>query len=173
MTGWEVHLGHMQMSCVWSRDIALEHMNYLKMIFWKCWISRKTANLDIQHFQKVLRYQKVLVKTDNTTVMTYINKQGGTHSQSLCILVWNMYQWTIKNNIALTAHYIAGKANILADLLSQRSTILPTEWMLNKAVVQTIFNMWERPQIDLSATRWNSDLCVSISRRTSTISRCS
>lgn len=132
--------------------------------------------LSLQHFQKILKDQKVLFKTDNTTVKTYINKQGEAHSSSLCILVWNMHQWAIKKNIALTAQHIAGKADILADLLSRRSKKLPTEWMLNKIVVQTIFNMWEKPEnrpacntMELS----DSDICVSISRPTNTISGCS
>lgn len=114
----------------------------------------------------------MLVNTDNTTVMTYINKQGGhiLHPYVFWSGTCTCTSGPSRNNIALTAQHIVGKANILADHLSRKSKILPTEWMFNKAVVQTIFNMWERPQIDLFATRWNSDHCVSISRRTSTIS---
>lgn len=67
------------------------------------------------------------------------------------------------NNIAFTAQHIAGKANILADLLPRRYKILPTEWMLNKTLVQTIFNMLERPQKDLFATRWNCQIQTFVS----------
>ena len=119
--------------------------------------------LAVKHFCEILKGQKVLVKTDNTTVMTYINKQGGTHSPSLCILVWNMFQWAIDNKVILTSQHIAGKANILADLLSRRSKILPAEWMLDRSVVETIFNTWDRPQVDLFATRWNCQIQTFVS----------
>lgn len=120
MTGWGAHLGQMQVSGVWARDLALQHTHYLEMM---------AVFLAIQYFQKSMRDQKVLVKTDNTTVMTYI-KKGDTfpipmHSGMEHVTVSH------HNNIAFTAQHIAGKANILADLLPRRSKILPTEWMLN------------------------------------------
>ena len=48
--------------------------------------------LAIQHFQNVLKGQKVLIKTDKTTVMTNINKQRWTHSPYLCILLVGYHQ---------------------------------------------------------------------------------
>lgn len=119
--------------------------------------------LAIQHFQNVLKGQKVLIKTDNTAVITCINKQGGTHSTYLSILVWNVYHWAIDNKVALTAQHIEGKANILAELLSRKSRLLPTEWMLHKGVAKTIFNMWDKPHIDLFATRWNRQIQTFVS----------
>lgn len=61
-------------------DAALRHINYLEMVLFL---------LAIQQFQKILSDQTVFVKTDTTTVMTFINKQGGggVHSPSLCVLV--------------------------------------------------------------------------------------
>lgn len=67
MTGWGAHLGQMQVSGVWARDLALQHTHYLEMM---------AVFLAIQYFQNSMRDQKVLVKTDNTTVMTYIKKGG-------------------------------------------------------------------------------------------------
>ena len=35
----------------------------------------------------------VLVATDNTTVVAYINKEGGMSSGSLCALLWRILSW--------------------------------------------------------------------------------
>ena len=37
--------------------------------------------------------QTVLVATDNSTVVAYINKQGGTHSAEMCTLLWKIMTW--------------------------------------------------------------------------------
>ena len=37
--------------------------------------------------------QTVLVATDNSTVVAYINKQGGTHSAEMCTLLWKIMIW--------------------------------------------------------------------------------
>ena len=41
--------------------------------------------------------QTVLVATDNSTVVAYINKQGGTHSAEMCALLWK----TLKTSFLL------------------------------------------------------------------------
>ena len=35
----------------------------------------------------------VLVAADNSTVVAYINKQGGTHSAEMCALLWKIMTW--------------------------------------------------------------------------------
>ena len=39
--------------------------------------------LALKHFQKQLRQKIVLVSSDNSTVVSYINKEGGTPSKSV------------------------------------------------------------------------------------------
>ena len=146
MSGWGAHLGQMQVAGTWSENLQKQHINYLEMM---------AVFLGLKHFVKHLENKVVLVKTDNTTVMCYINKQGGTRSPSLCILTWNMFQWAIKHKIVLIAQHVSGRNNCLADLLSRGSKIKNTEWTLKKSVIQTIFQMWEIPHVDLFATRLN------------------
>jgi hypothetical protein len=66
--GLGAHLGQMQVSGFWSGDLIHQHIDYLVMM---------VVFVTVKHFREMLKDQKVLVKTDNTTVMTYINKQGG------------------------------------------------------------------------------------------------
>ena len=45
----------------------------------------------LRHWVSVLQGHKVLITTDNTTVVSYINKQGGTHSLALLRLVVDLF----------------------------------------------------------------------------------
>ena len=52
-----------------------------------------------------LQEQVVLVATDNTTVVSYINKQGGMRSGSLCALLWRLLSWCHPRGITLRARH--------------------------------------------------------------------
>ena len=90
--------------------------------------------LTIKKFQRLLQNKQVLIRTDNTTVVQYINKQGGTHSLQLCQQACDLWMFALEHKIVLKSAYIAGVTNILADQLS-RIKIRATEWELNIVVV--------------------------------------
>ena len=132
----------------WSEQDKAKHINILELqAVWNC----------LRKFLPRVRGQVVLVKSDNSTVVTYINKQGGTRSPPLCMLAWQMLVWCLEHNIVLKAVHLAGVNNRLADLLSRRR-VLPTEWMLSRQVAQEIFNRVGRPLIDLFASAENAHL---------------
>ena len=56
-----------------------------------------------------------------------------------------------------------GEKNVLADLLSRRDKIIHTEWTLHQSVVNALCITWDRPNIDLFATRLNHWLPVFVS----------
>ena len=72
-----------------------------------------------------------MVASDNLSVVAYLKKQGGTHSPSLCMLVWELLYWCHHQNIHIQVRHIPGKLNVLADSLSRPDRILPTEWSLD------------------------------------------
>ena len=74
--------------------------------------------LAVKHFLPFLKNQNVLIRTENTTVMHYINKQGGMRSHLLCHTSWDLWNLVLKNNIQIKTAHIMGKQNHLADLLS-------------------------------------------------------
>ena len=45
----------------------------------------------------------VLVETDNTTVVSYINKEGGMRSGPFCALLWRILTWCTRNQVTLKA----------------------------------------------------------------------
>ena len=63
--------------------------------------------------------QILLISTDNTTVVSYINKHGGTHYPNLCVEVWEIPHWCLEHDILFRICHIRGKFNIIADSLSR------------------------------------------------------
>ena len=70
------------------------------------------------HWVIVLHGHQVMIATDNTTVVSYFNKQGGTHSLSCLRLVVDLFMWLQAQDIVLRARHIPGCLNVIADRLS-------------------------------------------------------
>ena len=141
-TGYGGFIGNQIFQGRWSQLETKLHINLLEM---------KAVYLTLKHFIHQLKGQSVLFRCDNTTVVQYINKQGGTKSPQLCYQTWDLLNLAIQHQIYLKSAHIIGKTNILADQLS-RTKIRPTEWALKKTVVQKIFQIWGHPLIDLFAS---------------------
>ena len=60
---------------------------------------------------KCIHHSCVMISTDNTTVVSYINKQGGTHSPILCEEVWKIHRWCLEHDILIGVHHIPGRFN--------------------------------------------------------------
>ena len=105
----------------------------------------------------------VMIATDNSSVVAYLRKQGGTHSPSLCMEVWETLRWCDKRNINLLVRHVPGKSNILADRLSRLSKPISTEWCLDQAICNLVLSVTGYPNIDLFATRLNNRLPVYVS----------
>ena len=86
------------------------------------------------------------------------NHQGETHSQSLSLAVESLLIWCHAKNLLLSAKNLAGSKNILADLLSRKDSVVQTEWTLNLKVLQNIWSVWGKPQVDLFATKFYARL---------------
>lgn len=140
--GYGGHVNGQMFQGTWSEKEKNLHINCLEMeAVIKCLV----------HFLHLLENQCVLIRCDNSTVVQYINKQGGTRSVQTCYLAWKLWQIAIKHNVQLKAAHVAGHLNVLADNLS-RVRIRATEWSLNDQMVQKIFLNWGQPMIDLFAS---------------------
>ena len=95
---------------------------------------------------------------DNTTVVAYINKEGGLKSGSLCALLWRLLSWCHPRGIVLRARHIPGCLNVIADKLSRHNEVIQTEWSLYQQVFNLLCSRWARPQLDLFATWFNHKL---------------
>ena len=108
--GWGTHLDQSSTKGLWSDREKRLHINVLEL---------KAVSLALRSFKDQCQNQTVLVATDNSTVVAYINKQGGTHSAERCALLWKIMTWCHHYHITLKA--IPGCLNVMADLLSRRT----------------------------------------------------
>ena len=152
--GWGAHLQSLTVSGVWTETEALLHINILEF---------QAVTLALQHFLPHIRGKVVLIATDNTTVVAYINRQGGTKSPSLCHLAYDLLSWTQLHHILLRARHIPGHLNVLADLLSRRHQVIPTEWEIHSNVFRQLCRLWGSPHVDLFSTYLNHCLPVYVS----------
>ena len=125
------------------------HINLLEM---------KALFLGLQAFQEVVAGHHVTSMCDNSTVVAYVNKQGGTVSRSLCLLTGRLLRWTESFDVHLDARYLPGESNVLADVLSRRGQVVGTEWSLHPQVARALLRAWGNPSIDLFATCLNAKL---------------
>ncbi|CAC5420875.1 unnamed protein product [Mytilus coruscus] len=145
-TGFGGHMNNHIFQGFWSVQEQKQHINLLEL---------EAVIRTVQHFLPQFQNQNVLLKYDNTTVVQYVNKQGGhqVNTPLLQDMVSNENGNSNQSDIQ-SSSYGAGKLNILADHLS-RNKIQPTEWTLNNQIVQSVFAMWGEPTIDLFASVHN------------------
>ena len=147
--GWGAHLDEHTARGQWSLPESKLHINHLEL---------KAVFLALKEFQTLVFNKTVLVATDNTTVVAYINKEGGMKSDSLCALLWRILSWCTRQQVTLRARHIPGRLNVIADKLSRLGQTIQTEWSLHPEVFQAICSRWHQPQVDLFATRFNNKL---------------
>ena len=61
----------------------------------------------------------ILIHSDSSTVVAYINNQGGTTSARLCNLSLELWEFCIKRNLSISAVHLPGIKNTRADYLSR------------------------------------------------------
>ncbi len=111
--------------------------------------------LALKNFLTDLRGHHVLVRSDNISVVSYINHQGGLRSRPLCKQACQILLWSQGKLLSLQATYIPGAHNIGADNLSWQR-LRPGELRLHPEVVELIWTEFSKAQVDLFASRETS-----------------
>ena len=132
---WCRHLGGLTASDTWPARWQSNHIN---------WLELQAVWLTLKHCQSQVSGTAVEILSDNSTTVSYINKQGGTHSLSLCKLALDLWDWCDLHQITPTAVHLAGEDNVLADALS-RGNYCPTEWSLHRPTFMSLWQVWDRP----------------------------
>ena len=94
--GWGAHLNERIARGSWSIPESKLNINYLEL---------KAVFLALKEFQDLCLGKIVLVATDNTTVVLYINKEGGMRSGPLCALLWRILTYCIKKQVTLKSRH--------------------------------------------------------------------
>ena len=148
--GWSAHLNKGTAKGTWSILESKLHINHLEL---------KAVFLALKEFQDLCLNNIVLIATDNTTVVAYINKAGGEmKSGPLCALLWRILTWCDRKQVTLKARHMPGWLKMIADKLSRLGQTIQIEWSLHPEVFQAICSRWHQPQLDLFATRFNNKL---------------
>ena len=146
LAGWGATHEGRAVNGLWNSQTRLLHINCLELL---------AVSLALKHFLPFLKEQHVLVRTDNTTVVAYINKQGGLRSRQLHTLAHRLIMWSSAHLLSLRATHVPGVLNRGADLLS-RGTPRYKDWKLHSEVVNQIWEIFGRAEIDLFASEENT-----------------
>ena len=152
--GWGAHLEQVSTKGLWSDREKRLHINVLEL---------KAVSLALQRFKDQCQNQTVLVATDNSMVVAYINKQGATHLVEMCTVLWKIMTWCHQYQITLRARHIPVCLNMMANLLSRSNQVQSTEWSLHAQVFKQICQKWFTPHVDLFATRLNHKVSLYLS----------
>ena len=153
-SGWGAHSDTFQASGEWSAREAILHINQLEML---------AVRNALAAFKTQLSGLTVQLMSDSATVVSYIAKQGGTTSVPMYLLAKEVLLAARDANNFLRVKHIPGERNALADLLSRMNRVVHTEWTLLQSVVDALGITWDKPNLDLFATRLNNTFAVFVS----------
>ena len=95
-------MGDSKISGTWTLIDRKLHINCLEL---------KAVTCALQHWAPLLQGHQVMIAMDNSTVVSYINKQGGTRSTSLLRLTVELFLWLESQDIIVRARHIPGCLN--------------------------------------------------------------
>ena len=152
-TGWGINVKGQVLSGLWSPSERRCHINVLEM---------KTVLIAFQRLLHLFQNQAVLFLIDNQTVVSYLQKQGGTKSLELLNLTTKILFLAEAKNVHVLAQHIKGSMNVVADLASRAGCVVNTEWSLSTERFQWIQSQspWGPALIDLFANRLNHQLSL-------------
>lgn len=145
-TGWGCFCNGRTANGLWSREELEYHINYLELL---------AAFYSLKTFAKHLRSEQILLRIDNTTAVSYINRMGSIKYPLLSQLARRIWQWCEERDLWLQAVYISSEENVQAD---EQSRKLPsdTEYELDWEVFNQITSLFGQPSIDLFASQVNA-----------------
>ena len=132
----------------WKDTDDLLHINVLELT---------AARLALDTLATAARSTHIQLKLDNLTAITYINKMGGTHSPDCSHVTQQIWDWAVAQDIWLSAAYIPGDSNVVADFHS-RCFHENKEWALKDAVFALLPTAYVLLVIDLFASSMNAKL---------------
>ncbi|KAJ8009614.1 hypothetical protein DPEC_G00090730 [Dallia pectoralis] len=146
LTGWGAIMSGRPAQGLWRGHQLSWHINWLEML---------AVYQALKHFLPDLRGHHVLVRSDNTSVVFYINHQGGLRSRPLYNLARQVLLWSHGKLLSLRAIFIPGYLNQGADTLSRQGP-RPGERRLHPEVVELLWSHFGRAEVDLFASRETS-----------------
>ncbi len=105
--------------------------------------------LSSKDFRPQLELRHVLIRTDNMSVVSYINHQGGVRSNKHAA---NLLLCADRHFLSIRAAHIPSLLNHRADMLSRKG-IPQGEWRLHPESVRMIWTRYGAAEVDLENAR--------------------
>ena len=99
----------------------------------------------------------IRLKMDNTTAVACVNRKASTKPE-LMRVTREMWLWALDRDITISAEYLPGRFNQVADDESRMVDNVDTEWMIKSHIFRDFCALLGRPDIDLFASRLNAQL---------------
>lgn len=145
LTGWGASCEDNKTHGWWNNKESSLHINELELI---------AAFYALKCYAKDYENCEILLRIDNTTAISYINRMGGIQFPNLNKIARKIWQWCESKNLIIFASYIKSKENVIADKESRVLTI-ETEWELNQNQFNMLKSRFGKFDIDLFATNIN------------------
>ena len=92
-------------------ESELDHINILEL---------RAIPLALKLYCNKHSYRHIRIKSDNSTAIAYINNTGGTKSKTCNDIAKDIWLFCIKHYIWISATYIPGTHNVIADQKSRK-----------------------------------------------------
>lgn len=145
-TGWGAVCNNERAHGAWKNCELDHHINFLELL---------AVFLALKFFASDFSDCSILLRVDNTTAISYVNRMGGIQFPHLSNLSRQIWQWAEKRNIWLFASYIHTKDNYEADEESRKFNP-DTECELSDEAFDRISKAFGVPEVDLFASRANA-----------------
>lgn len=145
-SGWGAWSGVLKTHGWWNAEEAAQSINLLEL---------KATYYAIRCFAHGYTNSRILLRIDNTTAISYVNRMGGVQFPKYNEIARAIWQYCESRNITLFASYIKSKDNVQADTES-RKLDYHSEWELGSEFFKEIVKLFGQPEIDLFATFRNS-----------------
>ncbi|XP_070554658.1 uncharacterized protein [Ptychodera flava] len=155
LMGWGATCQGKRTGGAWSSAEKSMHINALELT---------AAFLAIKTFTKGKTNIHVHLKMDNRAAVAHVIRMGGTKSPTLVNLSKEMWQYSLAHKIYLTAEYLPGVNNVIADWESRHVTD-SSDWQLDPQIFKLINKQMGNLEVDLFASRINHQLEKYISWR--------
>ncbi len=128
----------------WTASEALRSSN---------WRELKTVDLALAHWTALLTNQSALVRSDNATTVSYVNRFGGKY-EALHDIASALHRRAWASGMELRAIHIPGTSNVVSDALSRLTD--KTDWRLRKSAFRRLEAKWGAHTVDRCASRANA-----------------
>ncbi|VDI82241.1 Hypothetical predicted protein [Mytilus galloprovincialis] len=145
LSGWGATCQQISIGGLWMDEEKSLHINQLEL---------KAAMFAVQSYAKNLQNKHILIQMDNTTAKCICKQKVSKRLNSLTNQFWD---WCLQRQLTITADYIPGKSNVIADWESRHYADF-SNWRLSPILFKSLMKRIGPCNVDLFADRSNTHL---------------